>query len=138
MRSRRLDLPIEFVLPEKSTWQITPGQTWLEAVQSSSASSFAIRTWRAGRLVKRSECEQQARLARPAIPRVDPDSIVEQRPFNAPVGFDSELVVGVEPTARGVEGYALVFGANVGFCYAAVFTTVASGGGAEQTVAARL
>ncbi|HEX3773739.1 MAG TPA: hypothetical protein VHV51_04695 [Polyangiaceae bacterium] len=138
MRSRTLDLAIEFLLPEKSTWQITHGQTWLEARQSSSASSYAFRTWRAARLVRQSECEEQARLVRPAIPIAEPESIVEQRPFAAPAGFDSKLVVGVEPTMRGVEGYALVFGSSVGFCYAAVFTTVASGGDAEQTVATRL
>jgi hypothetical protein len=44
----------------------------------------------------------------------------------------------VEPSARGVEGYAIVFGSSVGYCYAAVFTTVASSGDAEQEVAKRL
>ena len=126
------------MLPEKSAWSVTDGPTWLEAEQRPSASKLALRTWRAERLVRRSDCAAQARLARPTIPIPREESIVEQRPFASPAGFDSELVVGVEPSAEGVAGYAIVFGASVGYCYAAVFTTTASGSGADQEVAARL
>jgi len=138
VRSRTLDLPIELMLPEKAAWRITDGPTWLEAEQRDSSSKLALRTWRADRLVRRGDCAAQARLARSTIPIAREESIVERRPFAAPTGFDSELIVGVEPSAEGVVGYAIVFGASVGYCYAAVFTTTASGSGADQEVAARL
>jgi hypothetical protein len=138
VRSRTLDLPIEVMLPEKASWRVTDGPTWLEAEQRESSSKLALRTWRAERLVRRSDCAVQARLARPTIPIASEETIVDQRSFAAPAGFDSELVVGVEPSGAGVMGYAIVFGASVGFCYAAVFTTTASGSGADQEVAARL
>ena len=138
VRSRKLDLPIELMLPDKGAWLVTEGPSWLEAEHRQSSSKFAFRTWRAERLVRRADCAAQARLTRPTIPIVSDESIIDQRPFAAPAGFDSELVVGVGPSAQGVVGYALVFGASVGFCYAALFTTTAGGGGAEQDVASRL
>ena len=126
------------MLPDKASWRISDGPTWLEAEHSPSSSKLALRTWRAERLVRRTDCAAQARLARPTLPIVRDEAVLEQRAFAAPQGFDSELVVGVEPSAAGVAGYAFVFGATVGYCYAAVFTTTASGSGAEQEVAARL
>jgi hypothetical protein len=138
LRSRTLDFPIELMLPEKANWRITDGPIWLEAEHAESSSKFAWRTWRAERLVRRADCASQARLARATIPIARDETVIEERPFTAPPGFDSELVVGVEPSVHGVAGYAIVFGASVGYCYAAVFTTTASGAGAEQEVAARL
>jgi hypothetical protein len=138
VRSRKLDLPLELMLPEKATWIVTEGPSWLEIEHFQSSSRFAFRTWRAERLVRRVDCAAQARLLRPTIPIANDESIIDRRPFVAPAGFDSELVVGVEPSAQGVTGYAVVFGASVGFCYAALFTTTVGGAGAEQEVAARL
>jgi hypothetical protein len=138
VRSHRLDFPIELTLPDKQRWQIAEGPTWLVADHQSSSSQLALRTWRADRLVRRAECEAQARLARPAIPTVREEAVVDRHAFAAPADFDSELVVGVEPSARGIGGYALVVGASVGRCYAAVFTTQVSGKDAELEVAARL
>jgi hypothetical protein len=89
-------------------------------------------------LVRRSECEAQARLARPSLPIVRDDAVLERRALSAPAGFDTQLVVGVEPTPQGLSGYALAIGAGVGRCYAAVFTTSANGTLAEQELATRL
>ena len=89
-------------------------------------------------MVRRAECEAQARLARPTIPIVHEEAVVDRRALSAPADFDSELVVGVESSALGIAGYALVFGASVGRCYAAVFTTSVSGKEAAPEVAARL
>ncbi len=138
VRSRSLALPLELRLPTKAEWRITDGPIWLEATHAASASKLAVRTWRADRILRRSDCEADARLGRPSIPVPHDESIIDRRAFAPPTGFDSELVVGVEPTPLGVGGYALVFGASIGFCYAAVFTTTASGGNAEQEVATRL
>jgi hypothetical protein len=133
-----LDFPLELELPDKANWQIHEGPSWLVAEQRSSSSQLALRTWRAERLVQRADCEAQARLTRISIPLVHDDAIVERRVLSAPRDFDNELLVGVEPSALGVSGYALVFGASVGRCYAAVFTTSDNGKDAELTVAARL
>ena len=133
-----LDFPIEFTLPDKASWQMTEGPSWLIAEHRSSSSQLALRTWRADRVVRRAECEAQARLARPTIPIVHDEAIVDRHAIPAPADFDNELLVGVEPNAAGISGYALVFGASVGRCYAAVFTTRVIGKDAELEVAARL
>jgi len=138
VRSRTLDFPIELVLPGGGGWQIAEGPTWLVADHRSSSSQLALRTWRAERLVRRAECEAQARLARPTIPTVHEDTVVDRHALPAPEDFDTELVVGIEPSAHGIEGYALVMGATVGRCYAAIFTTNVSGKDAEREVALRL
>ncbi|HTA91464.1 MAG TPA: hypothetical protein VK745_17890 [Polyangiaceae bacterium] len=138
VRSRSLDMPIELMLPDKANWSISDGPSWLEAEHRASESKFALRTWRADRLVRRSECESQARLVRPSIPIAREESTIDARAFAAPAGFDVALLVGVEPSAQGVAGYAIVFGASVGYCYAAVFTTFAEGAGADGEIATRL
>ena len=138
VRSRDLDFPIELHLPDKPAWRITDGPTWLVAQHAQTSSELALRTWRAERLVRRTDCEAQARLARPAIPVVRDEAVVERRALATPADFDTELVVGVEPSAQGISGYAIAFGASVGRCYAAVFTTHVTGAGAEQEVATRL
>jgi hypothetical protein len=138
VRSRELDFPIELKLPSKPDWQIADGPTWLVLRHAQTSSELALRTWRAERLVRRSDCELQARLARVSIPIVHDESLIDRRPFATPSNFDTELAVGVEPTAQGISGFAIAIGASVGRCYAAVFTTRVNGKGAEQEVAARL
>ena len=138
VRSRALDFPLEFGLPEKDSWHISDGPTWLVADHAESSSRLALRTWRADRLVRRADCEAQARLARPAIPAVHDEAVVERRALAAPSGFDTELIVGVEPSASGISGYAIVIGSSVGRCYAAVFTTAVAGARADEAVASRL
>ena len=138
VRSHGLDFPLEFSLPGKVSWQISEGPSWLVAEQRSSSSQLAVRTWRADRLVRRAECEAQARLARPTIPNVRDEAVIDRKPLSAPSDFDNELLVGVEPSALGLNGYVLVFGASSGRCYAAVFTTIVSGKDAEPELAARL
>jgi hypothetical protein len=138
IRSHVLDFPLELTLPGKASWELAEGPTWLVLEHRPSSSQLALRTWRAERLVRRNECEAQARLARPTIPIEHEEAVVDRHALSAPADFDSELVVGVEPSALGIAGYALVIGASVGRCYAAVFTTRVSGKDAELEVAARL
>jgi hypothetical protein len=114
------------------------GPTWLVAEHTQSSSVLALRTWRADRLVRRSACEAEARLARATIPTVREDALIDRRTFAAPRGFEVELVAGVEPSAHGVSGYVVAIGSSVGRCYAAVFTTVVSGAFADEEVATRL
>lgn len=138
VRSRTLEFPIELNLPNKDAWQVSDGPSWLVVAHAASQSLLALRTWRADRLVRRTDCEAQARLARPSLPVVRDDAVLERRALRAPADFDTELVVGVEPSAPGISGYALVFGASPGRCFAAVFSTAVSGAHAEEEVAARL
>lgn len=88
--------------------------------------------------MRRADCAAQARLSRPSLAAIDPETLIERRSVSSPTGFDSELSVGVEATSRGISGYALVIGASVGRCYAAEFTTAADGPAAEREVATRL
>ncbi len=138
VRSRSLDFPVELVLPNKASWQIKDGPLWLLLDHGPSSSQLALRTWRAERLVRREDCEAQARLTRPSIPTVREEAIVDRRAFAVPPDFDTELVVGVEPSAQGISGYAMAIGASVGRCYVAIFTTRVEGSKAEEEVAARL
>lgn len=138
MRARRLDFRIEFRLPGKSAWASHEGASWLGLEHAPSASFLALRTWRAERLVRREDCAAAARLSRGSLPVVHEEALIERRPLAAPTGFDTELIVGVEPDGAALSGYALAIGSSVGRCYAAVFTTRVSGPDADQELAARL
>lgn len=138
VRSHSLDFPVELALPSKASWQISDGPLWLVLDHGLSGSRLALRSWRAERLVRRDDCEAQARLERLSLPVVHEEAVVDRRQFPAPADFDTQLVVGVEPTAQGIFGYAIAIGASVGRCYAAVFTTRVDGAQAEDEVAARL
>ena len=138
MRSRSLEFPLELSLPNKDAWQVSDGPNWLSVAHPASNSLLAMRTWRADRSVRRRDCEAQARLGRASLPLVRDEAVLERRALRAPADFDTELVVGVEPSAPGISGYALAFGASSGRCYAAVFSTTVSGPHAEEEVATRL
>jgi len=124
-------------LPQRDAWRTDDAQPWFLARHPATESLLRLRTWLAPRLVRPEECEQQARLWLPAIPPTRAEAVV-RRPLRAPEGFSGEVVVGVEPGHEGLEGHALAFGADVGRCYAAVFTTHASGSGSEDVLGRRL
>jgi hypothetical protein len=138
VRTRSLELPLELMLPDRPGWQITDGPLWFVARHAATSSELAVRSWRAARLVRRAECAEQARLSRVEIPTLSEDAIVEQRAVAIPSGFDGELTVGVVPSGAAVRGYAYVFGAAVGHCFAAVYTTEVRGSAQEEEVARRL
>jgi hypothetical protein len=84
-------------------------------------------------LVSPEQCEAQARLWLPELAPTAGEAAVARRALRAPSGFHGSVVAGVGmPGAKGeLEGYVQAFGAAVGRCYAAVFTTHARGAGAE-------
>jgi len=135
--SRRFALGVP--LPERARWSVDDARApWLVAVHPESRSELRLRTWKAARRVLPSECEAQVRLWRPTLPPIiEETSILEQR-IDAPPGYVTELHVGVRNAAGGVEGFAMAFGATVGRCFCALFTTRASGSEAEQVLGARL
>jgi hypothetical protein len=125
-------------LPVRAGWRIDDDvDRWFLARHAATGSELRLRTWLAPRQVRAEECQAQARLWRPSIPAIQEESVVRRR-LRAPEEFFGEVVVGVEPGGDGLEGHALAFGASVGRCYAAVFTTRASGPGSEEALGRRL
>jgi hypothetical protein len=132
---------LEMPLPDRASWSLDDSTTpWFVAVHERTRSELSARIWRAGRLVRPSECERQARLWKPAIPGVGAESVLEARRLSAPPGWTTELTVGVERVGAGQElrGFALAYGATVGRCYAFVYTTFATGAGAQASIGRRL
>ena len=132
-------LPGIIALYDADRWRATTGGSFTVLEHAPSRSTLALRVWRAARLVRPAECEAEARLVRPALPRPDPDAIVDSRSLEAPEGFSGSLVIGVDGAPRGdVRGYALAVGAAVGRCFVLAFETTAEGVDAASTVGERL
>jgi hypothetical protein len=131
--------PGTIVLYDPEHWRARRAGSFTVLEHPSSRSTLAIRLWRAARLVRPAECEAEARLARPELPRRDPDALIDERPLSAPREFSGSLVVGVEPDADGAtRGFALAVGAAIGRCFVLAYDTRATGAGAASVVAERL
>lgn len=132
-------VPARVELPDARSWHAHASGSFTVLDHASTRSTLVLRVSRAARLVRPEQCEAEARLLRPSLPASDAASIVERRPLEAPPGFDTRLVVGVEPRAGGsVYGFALAVGAATGRCYVASFETESAGAGAPDAVADRL
>jgi hypothetical protein len=131
-------VPVRVALPEARAWRASTSGTFTLLAHPRTQSSLALRVTLAPRLVRPEECEAEARLARPSLPRPEPSTIVEQRVLQVPSGFDVRLTVGVEAEPGGVHGYALAVGAATGRCYVAAFETTSFGPKAAERVADRL
>ena len=131
-------VPLRVALPDARAWHASTSGTFTLLDHAATRSRLALRVTLAPRLVRPAECEAEARLARPSLPQVEPSSVVEQRTIAAPPDFDVRLVVGVEPNADGVRGYALAVGAGTSRCYVAAFETESAGPKAAEHVADRL
>jgi hypothetical protein len=128
-------------IPEFPEWSIDDAsEQWFVARHAASNSELRVRAWPSNRSVTPAACEAQARLWLPTLPARAEDDAVEVRRLRAPSGYHGELIAGVRLLAAGtaLEGYALAFGAAVGRCYAATFTTRAQGERAEERVGATL
>lgn len=121
-------------IPERREWRLDEvSSPWFVARHPGTDSELRLRTWNAPRLVTPEECETQARLWLPQLATTTGEAAVERRALRAPAGFHGSVVAGVGmPSQQGeLEGYVQAFGAAIGRCYAAVFTTRARGKGAE-------
>ncbi len=125
-------------LPDRSRWHESASSTWSVLSHDATESRLMIKLWRAPRLVQKEECADMARLGQPAIVILGEDELVERRRFAAPAAFDAELWVGVREQGGALHGFAQVFGATVGRCYAAAFETVTRGPGRERELGRRL
>ena len=137
IESRRFSVALS--LPERSRWNVDDRtERWLVAVHPSTQSKLRVRTWLAPRLVRPAECAAEARLWSGDIPDLA-ENAVERRELGAPPGFRTELTVGVRPARAGqLEGYAVAFGATVGRCYGAIFSTMAGGEAKADVIGRRL
>jgi hypothetical protein len=132
-------LPGSITVYDPERWRATHPGTFTVLEHAATGSTLTLRVWRAARLVRPEECESEARLARPTLPRPDPDLLVDSRPLDAPSGFHGSLVVGVEPIPPGgARGHVLGVGAAVGRCFLLAFDTAADGPDAAQVVGDRL
>ena len=134
-------VPVSLELPDARAWHARASGSFTELEHGPTQSTLILR------LISRSgapragpeECEADARLARPSLPHHDPSDVVEQRTLASPAGFDTRLLVGVEPRPNErVRGIALAIGAATGFCYVAAFETESGGRRAAEDVADRL
>jgi hypothetical protein len=130
-------------LPERDSWQIDDTrEAWWTARHRASQSELSVRTWRAGRLVTAEDCKKQIRLWRPEgpDPEARPESVIERRVIDAPAGYATELVVGVQRGDQGseLEGFVIAVGHTIGECYAALYSTRAGGKNPESTLGERL
>jgi len=132
------NVPAIVTLPERRYWRARERGTFVELEHNASGSRITLRAWRAARLVRPRECEAEARLARPDLPRTTPETELEHTRVDYPEGFDAELSVGVEPDADGARGHATLVGAATGRCLFVAFETVARGSVAAVHVADRL
>ena len=132
-------LPGAVTLYDPARWRSGSGGSFATLEHPPSRSTLALRVWRAARVVRPAECEAEARILRPQLPRVDPESIVDSRRIEAPHEFLGTLVVGVEPVPGGsTRGFALAVSSTVGRCFVFCFETVADGADAALVVAGRL
>lgn len=141
VKSARFSLTVS--LPELERWQIEDvREAWWTARHAPSQSELAVKTWRTSRLARREDCSKQIALWRPKAPNpeAEPATVVDRRALESPAGYQTELVVGVRRSGAGgkLEGYALAVGHTIGQCYAALYTTSATGTSAEATLGTRL
>lgn len=132
-------LPGAITLDDASRWRAVNSGSFTVLEHAASRSRLSLRLWRAARLVRPAECEAEARVARPSLPRVDPDAVIDSRPLDAPEGFTGSVVVGVDGTPSGsTRGFVLAVGAAIGRCFVLVFETSADGSNAARVVGDRL
>lgn len=132
-------VPADVPLPDVHGWRALTSGSFVRFEHAASASSFTLRVWRAARLVRPAQCEAEARLARPSLPELEPQSLLEERALTTPAGFDVRLRVAAFPgKSSSIRGAALAVGAGIGRCYVAAFETEADGPLAAELIANRL
>ena len=129
-------------LPEGHAWRIDDhGDPWLSATHAAEGSTLLVRSWTEDGRATRSRCEERARLWR-TLPDRGQAEVMQDRSIDAPVGFDTQLLVATVPGKAGsgapIAAFALAFGAHGHRCFAWAYTTSAAGAGAERVVGERL
>lgn len=130
---------LEFDVPDGSAWKLDDVSTsWLVGTHRRSESTLSVKTWRAGRVVNRQDCEREAKSAAPTLRGLEGSTLSERR-VGRPEGFDTSVALRVWTDADGgMRGSLVAFGANVRRCLAVVFVTRAVGQNAERVLGDRL
>jgi hypothetical protein len=134
-RSARFNLVLP--LPDAGGWRVDDqGERWLSATHVASASTLLVRTWHEDEVVRRSACEQRARLWR-KLPERAGSRLLEARALAMPAEHDTIVEVRLRAGTKTVpaEGFVLAFGGWARRCFAFVFVTRGTN---ERTVAERL
>jgi hypothetical protein len=138
-RSKRFDL--ELPLPDGHAWRIDDHATgWLAATHAPTASTLLVRTWREDVNMNRERCEARARSWR-SLPEREGTELIEQLDLALPPDHDTRAEIRVGrggARAETITGVVLAFGGFARKCFAYVYTTSASGPGAEAAVGDRL
>lgn len=131
-------------LPDGRNWRIDDrGSPWLTATHSPTSSEVYARSWDEARAASREACLDRIRERSPEIiPDLEGMGTVtdEVQAIDSDGDEASARVrVAVEPGSEGeIRGTVLVSGVSIRRCFALVFTTSASGAGAEAVIADRL
>ena len=126
-------------LPEVNAWKIDADQRWWTASHPSSESLLLLRSWRGPHMSTPTTCKRQACLWRRDIPEEPTESIVDRRQLRFPEGSRTLVTVSIRSDrGDGLAGHVTVFGADVGRCWAVIYTTHAQGPSAEAVVGGRL
>jgi hypothetical protein len=131
-------IALELSVPEAQSWREVAGKHWVELEHAPSHSRLELTVKRAARLVRPEECEAEARLEHPDLPRVEAESAIERRSLTLPGDLRGELSVSLEDVGDTLVGHATLFGASVGRCVAMHFVTRVRGAGRDHEVARRL
>jgi hypothetical protein len=132
---------IRLPLPSAARWTVDDSrESWLVARDPATHSELRLRAWRAPRRVAPADCEAEARSWWPAMPRPDPEEMLDQADVAIPPGLVMRRTSAVyaTPDQAGVAGFVLGFGAMTGRCVALVYLTSELGPGAAARVGARL
>lgn len=130
-------------LPEGRAWRIDDHTTpWLSATHAATASTLLVRTWNEEGRATRARCEERARMWQ-KLPDREPKpgvEVLQDRAIDAPAGFDTRLFVALVAQRQGapINAYAAALGAHAHRCFVWIYTTSASGPGAERVLGERL
>lgn len=137
-RSKRFGVKVP--LEEGDAWKIDDHRTpWLSAQKPKDQSSLLLRLWRGENRMTHGKCEAIARGWK-KLPARENATILSQERVDFPIGFDTEVDVGLVPvpSESALFGFVLAFGGYAHKCFAYVFVTRDQGPGADQRVAERL
>jgi hypothetical protein len=129
-------------LPDRPGWKLVrPGRSrFLVLRHAATASQLVLRDWREDERMNRARCEKRARIWRDFVER---ERLVSERFIDLPKGYDTRVDVGFSLPAGAADqspigGYVLAFGARGRRCFAFIYSTSASGPGAETRISERL
>lgn len=133
---------IEFPLPDAANWRHDrrDERSWV-ARHRATSSALVVRVFRHDRVARAGDCERQARIWRPDLPRPLPSEVLETGARTFADVYAGELTVFVRRAGGaggGLLGHILAFGSDAQSCLMLAFSTEARGPDAESEVALRL